>query len=685
MTPASKGGSKESAENAGVSGPPIRTQQLGVYRVVTEVVPPFSLREQWKRGSRVFPTFLRLFKDIYTLSPWLFFLWVLVHVWCWIIEPTLSLHLSSRVLTSIESGLKKGSPDAPTISQAVTLRLACVVFTAIMAHSNYQLEFKLKDKLELMFENLVLRANLATDLTGIHANLSRDVWVRSAWYTFQASMDATWNIAGATSLLIYISRTILSTEHGTVFAVLCLVKPALRAVFYRHLLNQPHIVEPNDPHFLRMTGLRALSKPEYKQDIIAGDIVHHIIQEFRRAVKLLGDTDMSEPYLQFWRQKGAASHIVTKLARDLPMLYYALDAIINPSRLSLATIATLHQSESQLSWTFDDILLRIQQSMNGIGPVKEIYDLENVVHQTKSGDLPYPPLDRPHEQGMPFELKNVSFSYPGTTTKALNNVTLSIKAGQLIVIVGANGSGKSTIVKLLTRLYDASSGSITVDGADIQDYRLPDLRHATAALTQDHHLYPLSLRENIGLGNPAHVRNMDMIRTAARLGGAEEVIAKLGDGFETVLEHPRGVRWGNDVKKGDGTLLAEALEKMTKEADVSGGERQRLVASRTFMRFTSGAVKLVCVDEPSSNLDPDAEWQLFKNFRQARDGKTMIFVTHRFAHLTKHADVILCMKEGSILETGTHNELMARDGEYCKMFKMQATAFEETVTPREEE
>jgi ABC-type multidrug transport system fused ATPase/permease subunit len=188
--------------------------------------------------------------------------------------------------------------------------------------------------------------------------------------------------------------------------------------------------------------------------------------------------------------------------------------------------------------------------------------------------------------------RNVSFSYPGTTAKALDDITLSIKAGQLIVVVGANGSGKSTIVKLLTRLYDASSGSISVDGADIQAYRLADLRHATAALTQDHHLYPLSLRENIGLGNPAHVRDMEMIRSATRQGGAEEVIAKMGEGFETVLEHPRGLQYGVDVQK---TPLAEALEKMTKEADVSGGcisssgqelltrqivggERQRLVA-----------------------------------------------------------------------------------------------------------
>ncbi|KAJ6588024.1 P-loop containing nucleoside triphosphate hydrolase protein, partial [Mycena capillaripes] len=420
-----------------------------------------------------------------------------------------------------------------------------------------------------------------------------------------------------------------------------------------------------NPHYLRIKALRELSEPMYRQDIITGNIVQHIIHEFRRAIRLLGDADIRDPNVQYG-QYNFAEYIITKLAKDLPLcLYYAINAIIFPAGFSLTVIATLHQSESLLSWTFEDLVYRIQVIGRLVSSVKAMYDLEHAVHQTKSGDLPYPPVGRPHKQGMPFKLKNVSFSYPGMTTNALNNVTLSIEAGQLIVIVGSNGSGKSTIVKLLTRLYDATSGSITVDGADIQEYRLADLWHATAALTLDHHLYPLSLRENIGLGNTDYVDDMDLIRAAARQGGAEELITKLGDRFETVLEHPQGLKWGINVRTGDKTLLAEVLEKMTKEADVSGIFAQLPNAAAyankqisDFMCFTSGAVKFVCVDEPSLSLDPEAEWQLFQNLRKARDGKTMIFVTHRFANLTKYADVILCMKNGSIAKSGTHEELM---------------------------
>ncbi|KAJ7765688.1 P-loop containing nucleoside triphosphate hydrolase protein [Mycena metata] len=670
---------KPNGEKGDPVGPPIQSMQLGVYRVATEILSPFSPHAQWKKAKTMSPTMIRLVKDVYEISPWMFFFYLATELWFKSIEPSLSLYLSSRVLMIIENGLKTGSPDSAAIFQAVGLRMICLIFTVVVERAGDRIGSKMSDRVSLKFLDYILRSKLTTDLTGVQANVSStQVSEGTAWLAFKAMLDPTCYMAGALAQLFYISRTpLLSTGHGPAFTLLCLAHPILYSLFRRRMLwLKPHVVEANDPHFLRMKGLRELSEPKYRQDVITGDVVQHIIREFRKAVRLLGDADMSEPYLQYERMSGPVSHIVTDLAGGLPILYYGANAIMNPAGFSVTAISTLQQSDSLLWSTFHTISFNLRLLTRTLASVKAIYDLEDVMHKTKSGDLPYPPLGRPHEQGMAFELKNVSFSYPGKTTDALNNVTLSIKPGQLVVIVGSNGSGKSTIVKLLTSLYDATSGSITIDGENIRNYRLADLRHATAALTQDHHLYPLSLRENIGLGNPARVSDVEMVRTAAKQGGADELISKLAEGFETVLERPRGMQFGSDVSKGDGTLLAEALEKMTKQADVSGGERQRLVASRTFMRFTSGAVKLVCVDEPSSNLDPEAEWQLFKNLRLVREGKTMIFVTHRFAHLTKHADLILCMKDGAVLESGTHDELMALDGEYGKMFEIQAKAFD---------
>jgi ABC-type multidrug transport system fused ATPase/permease subunit len=176
--------------------------------------------------------------------------------------------------------------------------------------------------------------------------------------------------------------------------------------------------------------------------------------------------------------------------------------------------------------------------------------------------------------------RNVSFSYPGSraATPALNNLSISINSGQLVVIVGANGSGKSTLVRILSRLYDPTSGQVLIDGHSSSDYRVNDLRRATAILSQDTSLYPLSLAENIGLGYPAFSSNKDMIMDAAKEGGALEFIEKLNKGIDTVLDPLMRICIVNLRRKDRTHPLYEEMEKLDRKIDVSGGEFQRVAA-----------------------------------------------------------------------------------------------------------
>jgi ABC-type multidrug transport system fused ATPase/permease subunit len=274
------------------------------------------------------------------------------------------------------------------------------------------------------------------------------------------------------------------------------------------------------------------------------------------------------------------------------------------------------------------------------------------------------------------------------------------------VIVGANGSGKSSLVKQLTALYAPSSGSILVDDAPIGSYRVQDLRRATACLAQDHTLFPLSIGENIGIGRPEHVADRQLVEEAAAKGGAVGFMNNLAEGYDTVLHPVETKDWfGNPRTDGPFNKILRLLER---QKDVSGpcnclfpcpslmlcsgGEKQRLVAARTFMRIATGDVRLVVVDEPSSAMDPAGEYELFRHLREARQGKTMIFITHRFGHLVKHADLILCafasrlcisllmgsfrcMKDGQLVEQGTHQGLLNLGGEYAELYNIQAQAF----------
>jgi len=161
---------------------------------------------------------------------------------------------------------------------------------------------------------------------------------------------------------------------------------------------------------------------------------------------------------------------------------------------------------------------------------------------------------------------------------------------------------------------------------------------------------------------------------AAKEGGAFDFIQKLEKGINTVLEPLTDIITSNLHNNKTHPLYKE-MEKIEKKSNISGGERQRVVAARSFMRFKSGNVKFVAVDEPSSALDAEGELELFEQLIAAREGKTMVFVTHRFGHLTKYADQIICMKEGTVAETGTHEQLLKLKGEYAKLFNIQASAF----------
>ncbi|TFK34271.1 P-loop containing nucleoside triphosphate hydrolase protein [Crucibulum laeve] len=345
-----------------------------------------------------------------------------------------------------------------------------------------------------------------------------------------------------------------------------------------------------------------------------------------------------------------------------------------------ASIAILQQSSNTLRYSIENVSNSTESFRKGVNTLNSIYATSKIKNLIQDGSCSYPSAERSCESGMALELKNVTFEYPGnkSTSSALRDVSLSIKPGQLVVIVGENGSGKSTIIKILTRLYDPTSGEVHIDGMPSSHYRMADLHHSTAVLSQDNHMYPLSLSENIGLGYVGHVDDASMISRAAELGGASSFISKLEKGIDTFL-NPSLEQFAWNLQGKPDHPLSKELNSLEKTVDISGGERQRLVASRAFMRFNSGKVKFVAVDEPSSALDAEGELRLFQNLIDVRAGKTMIFVTHRFGHLTRYADQIICMKEGKVVEMGTHQSLMKADGEYAKLYNIQASAFSNTA------
>ncbi|KAJ7486478.1 P-loop containing nucleoside triphosphate hydrolase protein [Mycena latifolia] len=660
------------------------TLQLGVWRVLVHrdsesFTAGLSLPwNKWKELEDLAPMIWRFLREIWTLDPALVLLAFVLRLGTGL-QGICMLYASSLLLRTVEAGLTSGAPDVNAILWAVFVRIICsVVFT--LAHwAAQRLNPMLQTRIILHFEEYMLRETLRLDLpTSEDKNTEPTVSAAQLWHAFGFLTGLCERVFQLTSQIIF---TYQQDSVGIIFTFISLVSPVLLTKVGRGFWMQACVTYSDNVSYLRIRALSLLASKTYREDVIGGNIGAWIAAEYKKARTDLGNVSDVDPMIQYGSYRSPIPDILMDLSRLLPTFYWAASAILQPTGLTVTSFAILQQHAQTLNFTVQMIWRDSSRAAHCFSNIKQLYSLADVQNKLVDGAQAYPNSTLSSDKGMSFELKDVSFAYPGGKSKenALKNVSLRIPAGSLVVIVGPNGSGKSTLIKLLNRLYDVDSGEIFVDRLPIKDYRLSDLRRVQASLTQDHKLYPLTLAENIGLGYPECVDDMEMVMQAAEAGGSTEVVSKLNEGVQTVLA-PINTAHGANLDKDKHRKLKQILEGLEKKAEVSGGEKQRLVASRTFMRFLSGQIRFAVADEPTSALDPKAEHQLFKRLRESGEGKTLIFVTHRFGHLVKHADLIICMKDGQAVELGTHKELMARGGEYSELYNVQAQAFSDTAS-----
>ena len=269
------------------------------------------------------------------------------------------------------------------------------------------------------------------------------------------------------------------------------------------------------------------------------------------------------------------------------------------------------------------------------------FDMKPLVH-SRPNALPAP---RPIQRGFQFE--NVSFAYPGTTRKVLTDFNFTLSRGERIALIGENGQGKTTVVKLITRLYDPTEGRILLDGIDLRDYQLEDLHREIGVIFQDFMRYEMTARDNIAVGRIQEEADIGMIQSAAHKSLASDVIAKLSEGYDQML----GRRFETGV-------------------ELSGGEWQKIALARAYMRDA----QLLILDEPTAALDARSELEVFERFAELTKGKMALLISHRFSTV-RMADRIVVLSGGRLTEEGTHQQLMSRGGLYAEMFEMQAASY----------
>ena len=255
------------------------------------------------------------------------------------------------------------------------------------------------------------------------------------------------------------------------------------------------------------------------------------------------------------------------------------------------------------------------------------------------------PIPQPIREGFRFE--QVGFRYPGAERWAVRDLSLTLHAGESIALVGENGAGKTTLVKLLARLYDPDEGRILLDGVDLRDYDLADLRANVGVIFQDFVRFHLSAADNIAVGRIAARQDRSRIEEAAHRSLADAVIEKLPQGYE----QPLGKRFAQGV-------------------DLSGGEWQKLAIARAYMR----QAQVMILDEPTAALDARSEFEVFERFKELSHGRTTVLISHRFSTV-RMADRILVLRDGRIVESGSHDSLLEHNGLYAELFNLQAEGY----------
>ena len=303
-------------------------------------------------------------------------------------------------------------------------------------------------------------------------------------------------------------------------------------------------------------------------------------------------------------------------------------------------VSAIQQASSNIQQIFSTLSSIADQALF-LTDLLAFFEMEPAI-RSKPNALPAP---RPIVRG--FEFRDVGFRYPGSSRLVLSGFNFRLSPGERVALVGENGQGKTTIVKLMTRLYDPAEGQILLDGVDLREYRLEDLYREIGVIFQDFMRYEMTARENIAVGQIDEIEDLPILQMAAQKSMADQVIARLAGGYEQML----GRRFESGV-------------------DLSGGEWQKIALARAYLR----QAQVLILDEPTAALDARSEFGVFERFAELTAGKMALFISHRFSTV-RMADRIVVLENGSIAEEGSHLELTRHGGRYAEMFEMQAASY----------
>jgi ATP-binding cassette subfamily B protein len=402
-------------------------------------------------------------------------------------------------------------------------------------------------------------------------------------------------------------------------------------------LSRRQTPERRELDYIRYVG----ASDETAKEVKIFDLSGFLIDRFRQlSAKFYRDNKQLAMKRSLW---GTMFSVLGSLGYYGAYVYIISKAI--KGQLSIGTLTFLAGSFRQLRSLLEGILSRFTSVSQGAIYLKDFFDFFDIQPKIKlsSNARAFP---KAIQQGFKFE--NVGFRYANSEYWANRHLNFTLHAGEKLALVGENGAGKTTLVKLLARLYDPTEGRILLDGYDLREYDLEELRKQVGVIFQDYLRYQMTVSQNIAVGNISEKENRELIIQSATQSLADPLVQKLPGKYD----QPLGKRFNQGV-------------------ELSGGEWQKIALARAYMKDA----QLFILDEPTSSLDARAEYQVFQRFSDLMKGKTAVLISHRFSTV-RMADRILVLDKGEILEEGSHEELLNKKQRYAELFNLQAMGYQ---------
>ncbi len=563
--------------------------------------------------------------------------------------PALSVWITGLVIDSVVTGIRIHS--ASPIWFPVGLQLAIVLLSNLLSTLSNIVQQLLQEKVSNRVQLLILEKADTLDLAFFENPEFYDKMRQAAdQSTYQpvSMISQTFSLFQTTVTMLSMIFLLLQLSWWLALVALIVPIPAFfSSIHYGWRGFQRKRWQSPERRVMDYFN-RLMTVDTYNKEIKLFTLGNFFVTQFKRLANKLYEED-KEIIVRRYLINFLWSAL-TGVANSAIYLYVALQVVLSLSRISLGSLSRYTQAAVQAGQSFQGLLSGISSTYENNLYVNTLFEFLEYKPEIVSPPKPQPLPKAKGSKGLDIEFRNVSFTYPGKdaeTHAALKNVSFTIHAGEAIAVVGRNGAGKTTIVKLLTRLYDPDEGEILIDGRNIKEYDLQELRGHVGVIFQDYVTYYLSARENIGVGRVNEIDNQELVSSAAKKSGASEVIEGLAEGYDTMLG-----RWFN------------------KGTQLSGGEWQKIALARAFIRDAG----ILVLDEPTSSLDARAEYEVFTHFRTLTGGRTTVFISHRFSTV-RLADRIFVIEHGKIIECGSHKELMQLEGHYAELFNLQAEAY----------